>query len=274
MVEVRYRGSFGDNLFQYCFGRLLAERWGYELRALPLPHFPNTAEPVSGHCCLTPFHSWSGIAAEERQLGMLLRGREMTAPLQGRLVLFGWFHRWEYYRGHEAKLRHWLETAPPTERARPGDLAICLRHRRPEAWEEPGIHAGHAPKWGVPAPSVEAIRRLVESTPHERLVLLTDAPLSPTVKELSRLNPVLRNIHCFSSWNWLRTCRRMAITVSHPAEWWAAQLSSAEEIYALDPWPADKQAHCGGPYGCGWVGGRPLGRPELRVTEPRWKYDW
>lgn len=273
MVEVRYRGSFGDNLFQYCFGRLLAERWGHRLSALPLPRFPNTAESVPGRTYLSPLQSWSGLAVEERQLGMLLREREMTTPVRGRLVLYGWFQRWEYYRGHETALRRWLATAPPEESAAPGDLAFCLRSRRPEAWYEGGMHSGQPPAWKVSAPSMESLCRLAQSTPHDRLILLTDSPLRAS-GELGDFKPVVKNLDSFASWNWLRTCRRMAITVCHPAEWWAAMLSDAEEIFALDPWPANTRSSCAGPYGCGWMGGRPLGRPELRVNEPRWKYDW
>jgi hypothetical protein len=274
MVEVRYRGSFGDNLFQYCFGRLLAERWGFELNALPLPRFPGTAEPVRGRRFLSPFRSWSGMAAEERQLGLLLRGRELETPLRGRLVLYGWFHRWEYYRDHETAIRQWLAVDPPDEPAGDGDFAVCLRTRRPESWNEPGIHPGRAPAWRVPVPSPDNILRLAERVPHRRLVLLTDAPQSPAAAALSELRPVVRPIDSFASWNWLRTCRRMALTICHPGEWWAAWLSNAEEIYAVDPWPANKRARCDGPYGCGWLRGRPLARPSLRVTDTRWIYDW
>jgi len=274
MVEVRYRGSFGDNLFQYCFGRLLAERWGYELSALPLPHFPATAEPVTGRRFLSPFLSWSGMAAEERQLGMLLRDRHMAEPVRGRLVLYGWFQRWEYYRAHQDAVRRWLAVEAPAHPAEEGDFAICLRTRRPESWEEPGIHPGKAPRWRKPIPSTELILRLAERVPHRRLVLLTDDPPGEAAAALMHLKPEVRNIDSFASWNWLRTCRRMALTVCHPAEWWAAWLSEAEEIYAVDPWPSHRQPDCQGPYGCGWLTGRPLARPALRVTEPHWIYEW
>lgn len=274
MVEVRYRGSFGDNLFQYCFGRLLAEQWGHELVALPLPHFPCTAEKVTGRRFLSPFHSWSGIAAEDLQLGTLVRGRELTEPLHARLVLYGWFHRWEYYRGHETAIRRWLTTAPPETPAGENDFAVCLRTRRPEAWHEPGLHPGHPPKWTRAVPSVENLARLIERVPHTRLVLLTDSPMGEEVMDLAAFKPVIMPIEGFAAWNYLRTCRRMAVNVCHPSEWWAAWLSDAEEIYAVDPWPARKQSHCQGAYGCGWLDGRPLARPDLHVTEPRWIYDW
>ncbi len=33
MIEVRYKGRLGNNLFQYCFGRILAESLGFTLKA-------------------------------------------------------------------------------------------------------------------------------------------------------------------------------------------------------------------------------------------------
>lgn len=274
MVEVRYRGSFGDNLFQYCFARLLAEHWGHELRALPLPHFPVTAEPVSGRRFLSPFQSWGGAAAEERQLGTLLRGENLTQPVHGRLVLFGWFQRWEYYRDHAEKLRRWMATAAPEKPAEPDEFAVCIRTRRPESWDEPGIHSGRAPAWKRTVPQSATLQRLLDRVPHQRLVVLTDAPECDEVQALRPRNPRIIHADSFASWNWLRTCRRMMIPIVHPADCWAAFLSSAEEIYALDPWPAGKASDCSGPYGCGWLNGRPLARPNLRIEEPRYRYDW
>ncbi|HWB04887.1 MAG TPA: hypothetical protein VG796_17800 [Verrucomicrobiales bacterium] len=275
MVEVRYRGGFGDNLFQYCFGRLLAERWGCELVALPLPRFPNTAEPVRGRRFLSPFQSWSGMAVEERQLGMLLRDREMAAPARARTVLYGWFQRWEYYRDHGGKIRRWLVTDPPPEPAQEDDIAVCLRSRRPESWEEPGIHSGAPPLWKKRTiPLQGKVLQLLERIPHRRLLILSDDMHGEAVESMRHLNPTVLHIDSFASWNWLRTFSRIVLPICHPSDWWAAWLSNAKEIYAVDPWPSHKRIDCTGPYGCGWTRGRPLARPNLRVNEPRWIYDW
>lgn len=274
MVEVRYRGSFAENMFQYCFGRLLAERWGHELDAFPLPHFPATGESVPGRRFLSPFRSWGGMAAEERQLSVLMRGENLTRPVHGRLVLFGWFQRWEYYRGHEDSLRRWLATAPPEAPADEDDFAICIHTHRPASWDEPGIHSGHAPKWRRSVPAQEDIARLLDKVPHRRLTILTDAPHCAEVEELRSRNPRIMAAGSFAAWNWLRTCRRMAVVICHPLDWWAAFLSEAPEIYALDPWSTRGQSPCLGPYGCGWSGGRPLARPDLSIPDPRYIYDW
>ena len=48
MVEVKYIGRLGNNLFQYCLGRIIAEGLGYKLKVDPIPGFPNTNKPVEG----------------------------------------------------------------------------------------------------------------------------------------------------------------------------------------------------------------------------------
>jgi len=48
MVEVVYLGNLGNNLFQYCFGRILAEKFGYQLKSDPIAGFPHTKEIVQG----------------------------------------------------------------------------------------------------------------------------------------------------------------------------------------------------------------------------------
>jgi hypothetical protein len=274
MVEVRYRGSFAENLFQYSFGRLLAERWGHELNALPLPHFPATAEPVKGRRFLSPFFSWGGMAAEERQLSTLMRGENLTQPVHGRLVLFGWFQRWEYYRGHEEELRRWLAVEQHPDPAGEDDFAICIRTRRPESWQEPGIHPGRAPAWKRPLPNGEDVARILDRVPHRRLTVLTNDPLCDEVRALRDRKPRILPADGFDAWNWLRTCPRMAVVLCHPSDWWAAFLSNAREIYALNPWSSRRRVHCTGPYGCGWLGGRPLAQPDLHMPDPRYIYEW
>ena len=43
MIEVRYKGRLGNNLFQYCLGRILSEALGFALQANAIPGFPGTA---------------------------------------------------------------------------------------------------------------------------------------------------------------------------------------------------------------------------------------
>ena len=48
MIKVQYGGRLGNNMFQYCFGRILAEKLGYELIASPIMGFDETNQKVNG----------------------------------------------------------------------------------------------------------------------------------------------------------------------------------------------------------------------------------
>jgi len=60
VIEVRYKARLGNNLFQYCLGRILAEELAFELHAQAIPGFPNTAQRVNGSNCDGPEQILSG----------------------------------------------------------------------------------------------------------------------------------------------------------------------------------------------------------------------
>jgi diadenosine tetraphosphatase ApaH/serine/threonine PP2A family protein phosphatase len=248
MIEIVYRGGIGDRLFQYSLGRVLADRWGMALRAGALPGFTG-AVGREGRRYFAPFRCWSGLALEDRQTSSLVRDRQLAVPLEGRLMLFGWFHRWEYYRAHWPGMREWLACAPARERAKEGDLAVVMRFRQPGAWEEPTIHSGYPPAWGRVVPSLEAVRRLLERVAPARVVIFSDQPSRVPVDELAAWPVEVRALGTFHAWNELRTFRRMAIPAGHADEWWAARLSEAEEIYVCDPWTPEEVKNCAQEYG-------------------------
>ncbi|MBI4470328.1 MAG: hypothetical protein HY650_13500 [Acidobacteria bacterium] len=100
MVEVRYKARLGNNLFQYCLGRILAEGLGFALQADPIPGFPNTAQPVAGAVHQGPEQVVTG---QRIPLERMLADRNPR-----RIVLDGWFQRHEYYWPYRTKIRQWL----------------------------------------------------------------------------------------------------------------------------------------------------------------------
>ena len=104
MVEVRYKARLGNNLFQYCLGRILAEELGFALQADPIPGFPNTTQHVAGAVHNGPEQTLTG---QRIPLGEILADRSPR-----RIILDGWFQRYEYYRPHRAKIREWLAFDP------------------------------------------------------------------------------------------------------------------------------------------------------------------
>ena len=160
----------------------------------------------------------------------------MEKPLRGRLMLYGWFHRAELYRSALPEAREWLRCAAPAAPAGNGDLVVVMRFLAPEAWQEPTIHSGQAPAWSRAQPSVESIRRLADRLQPERIIIVADLPQRVDQAAFAPHVAELRGLGGFEMWNWLRSARRIAIAAGHASDWWAAQLSDAQEIYVCDPW--------------------------------------
>ena len=120
MIDVRYKERMGNRMFQYCLGRILAEDLGFALQAEALPGFPHTKKKVEGLSIQEPAQvltghkiDWAGIRADRSHR---------------RIVLDGWFQRYEYYRPWRDKIRQWLAIDPAVRipNIRPG-LVIHVR---------------------------------------------------------------------------------------------------------------------------------------------------
>ena len=104
MIEVRYREQTGNNMFQYCLGRILAEELGFALQADPIPGFPNTEEKIEGLSFRDPVQILTGQKIDWDEIRADRSHR--------RIVLHGWFQRYEYYRPWRHKIRQWLAMHP------------------------------------------------------------------------------------------------------------------------------------------------------------------
>ena len=100
MISLRCRDNIGNCLFEYCFARILAERFGYRLEAVPLGGFPGTRTPVAGEEVLGPVVVWDGQWPFEAYAGRPIAEAELLQSPGARLVLNGWFQRWEFFRDH------------------------------------------------------------------------------------------------------------------------------------------------------------------------------
>lgn len=243
MVEVKYSGGLGERLFQYCFGRLLAERFGYALEANPIPAFPGTRTPVNGNRVVSPMTVWSGNSVRDSLTELTLTGQALFDPPEARIVLHGHFQRYEYFRGHAAEIRdRWL-ALDPRPAARPADeLVIC--HGRDHA-----LRAGE-------------IRGLVDRVAPAKLFIATETPDDPLFfGQLADLNPTIIHEGPMANFRFIASFGKIALC-QDATSWWAAFLSEAQEIYFP---PCDR-----GP----WSGTRGSDLPDLRVPEPRYVYDW
>lgn len=241
MVEVIYDGNLGNNLFQYCFGRILAERLGYRLSAEPIAGFPHTAEPVGG--ASYPDGEKRTLRGQKPDLSFLNH-----TDLRYHVLLTGYFQRYEYYAPHVQRIREWLAVADTVD-FQPGPNDVLLGIRR---------GADYIPRHGLPISYYEAALASIE---HDRVYICTNEPDDPFVRYFrNRHDAVVRAPGALDNLVFIRKFRKIVISNS-TFLWWAAFLSDARQI--VFPRPASGF----------WSTQDPISKNiNLEIPEPRFQY--
>ena len=211
MIEVHYKGKIGNFLFQYCFGRLLAQQLGYALLAEPLPGFPGTQKHIDGQSY--PDGEILVLTGHVVDLPALL-----TESRPRRIILEGAFQRYEYYRPHRNAIRQWLQPAcagMPT--ASTNDLVMQVRRD------------DYLRAIGFPLP-FSYYEQVLTQAQYDRLIICTDGPQDPFLRRFRRFNPVIERRGVMEDFCLMHSARQIAISQSS-FSWWAAFLSQAETIY-------------------------------------------
>jgi Glycosyl transferase family 11 len=211
MVEVKYMGLFGNRLYEYCLGRIIAETLGYKLKAEPIPGFTSSGQTVDGL-------DYSDGAVEELA-GMKI---DLAAVLNNRtprkILLRGYFQRYEYFQPYKDLIRKkWLvpDLPPPPPHS---DREIVLHVRRGDY-----ILQG----WATP---FEFFQNVIELAGCDRVYIVTDAPKDPFFRRFKKYHPVIVSKSQLEDFAFLRSFKKMVISES-TFSWWAAFLSDAETVY-------------------------------------------
>ena len=127
MISLRRRDNIGNCLFEYCFARVLAERFGYRLEAVPLGGFPGTRTLVAGEEVLGPMALWNGVWPFDGYSGRPIAQAELYQAPGARITLGGSFQRFDLIADRCDKIRNdWLRLENPEPLRPAGDLAVCL----------------------------------------------------------------------------------------------------------------------------------------------------
>jgi hypothetical protein len=208
MVEIHYLDQRGNQLFQYCLGRIIAENLGLALQAGKIAGFPGTIEVVQGSEHLNPEQLLQGHKID---LAGILSDRSPR-----RIVLKGWFQRYAYFQPYAGLIRRWLKRpAAMADRPHPRDLVVHVR-RRDYLWHG----------WALPFSWYE---QLIEQRSFRNLILVTDDPADPFFWRFRRYRPILRSQSADADFDYLLAARQLALSPSSFA-WWAAFLGEAEWI--------------------------------------------
>lgn len=215
MIEVHYnkftyKALLGNNMFQYCLGRILAEELGFALEAEAIQGFPNTMQKLDGIRCREPVQTVKG---QRIDLEAILADRSPR-----RIVVDGWFQRHEYYRPYREKIREWL-AFDPRIRA-PQDKPDVVLHVRRADYVKLG--------WALPYSFYEeALKRL--SPQKGDVWIMTDDPGDPFFRNFARWRPRFSSGTALEDMRFMAKARRMVMSQS-TFSWWPTFLGDPEEV--------------------------------------------
>ena len=229
MIRVHYLGRLGTNLFQYCFGRILAAEMGLNFRAPRLPGF--SCEGFVRRRWL-PLRYPVGETLE----GHVVDLKALAAdPRPRRIDVRGHFQRYEYYRPHKQVIRtQWLHLP---RNYQPGPDSLSIHIRGGDIWESDGGAPVHE---DYPALPYSFYREIIESRDWSSIHVVTDDAGDLMARKLAEVHGAeIRSESVLEDFNFLCSSSHIVLSVSSFA-WWGAWLSDARQIHfpvagLLDP---------------------------------------
>jgi hypothetical protein len=214
MIEVRYKGRLGNNMFQYCLGRILAEELGFGLVAESLPGFPNTRQKIDGLLIQDPLQ----ILTEYK----INWDRIRTDRSQRRIVVDDWFQRYEYYRPWRQKIQQWLAIDPAVRRTDIEPEAVV--HVRRTDYLDHG--------WALPFSYYDEALEILMSHRGKIWIVTDDRHDYPFLWKFSKWKPKVFDGTPLETMLFMSRARHLVISQS-TFSWWPIFLGEVERII----WP-------------------------------------
>jgi len=267
LIYVKLTNGFGNNLFQYIAGRLLADHHKKELVLIP------------------PFKDYYGLN-EIIKLGLkfdtienkinlsdyeLITERNYLLAYKNNcnktnLVLEGYFEDYTYYYDHLKKIRTWFPFL--TERAN-NDLVVHIRMGDRLFFQETYDSNG------VPVVKPKNYLNAIKQFEFERLFIITDMPFwkkvgidelikvkyhvtlnykqsinprisvsyfNSLVDTLQIYDPIVRHRSVSDDFSFIRSFNNILFQHSTTA-WWASALSNAKSVGVYGPWRPSKKSN-------------------------------
>jgi len=221
MIEVIYCDRLGNQLFQYCFARILAEKLGYRLKNEPIKGFPGTEIAVKGE-------DYSDYPIQVLNGQKVNMEEEVEDRSKRRIILeWGFSQRYEYYRKHKDVIREeWLKPSGMMN-GTVGKNDIVIHVRGGDF-----VKGGHALPFSY-------YRKALSMANYEKVYICTDNPKNDLIQLFSEYNPIIRCSESIMDDFLFMMSFNKIIQSSSTFSWWASFLSKASEIYAPLPKKGD-----------------------------------
>jgi len=242
-VTIGFRGRLGNQMFQYAFGRLLAEQHGLSLTCID-PSFDDPLRIALDlgrklNLDIGPTASLKGLSEYFPNAPLWIPGKvvdaprvmlaEVTAPERERLFrdpprnfhCCGFYQDGDLIAANREKIRHWFRFRPQQTPFRVDARDVLVNLRRGADYELLG--------WIVPTAFYTT---LLSSLPNIRKVYICGIGITERVRRaFQEFRPTYIDGDAYMHLSLMSKFDRMVISNSS-FSWWGAYLSDASEIYS------------------------------------------
>lgn len=263
-VTVEYDGRLGNQLFQYCYARLLAERHNARVLHLGIAVIDVPASTDQKTIAWNKQHSSVSIVSRRGEPDAAARKRR-RAQLQrapqsvDRFYLRDYCEDFELFQPYLWRIREWFSA--PTGSPLPQDVTV--------------VHFRHGDVFvdktnGQNVPTIEAWTRVLSAVPGRLHVVSTIRPesieedvrrelrgcakpysLKDAMVRTQRYVDMFQSMPNYEQWvcqteredfDYLRRCTGHLVFSNSTFGWWGATLSSASDVHVYGPWRPRKGA--------------------------------
>lgn len=229
MIETIFQGRLGNNLYQYAYSRILAEKSGYALSFVRKSrHFSpfGSSQGIVGFPKATPL---VGISNKKPITTYVERFDKPLHPddivVNGKVKLDGWFQFTDYFTDYFDSIRAWLQIDPNSAGFDVSSKDLLLNLRLGEDYNN------EKRCWVI---DNSFYLNILDNFAYDKLYICTDNPCSSLLDDYKEYSPtIFSSGDALTDFKFVKSFKKIAISTS-TFSWWAAFLSDAEQIFFPD----------------------------------------
>lgn len=218
MLTVDFRGQLGNQMFEYSFGRIVADQFGMKFVSPKIPMFPDLVTELSGF----EYDHGTITVEQDSKHPVLLSPWDVETRCRGfNILLRGYFESSVHYIEHRERIRTWFKL--PERAAIKDSVAIHVRGTDAEPWR---------------LPPVDYYRKAIKAVGnYTQFVIYSDDFNTETVAAIIEMVGIGMSAQKDSSENdFINLSRHSRIIIGNSTfAWWAAFLSRATTIIQPEP---------------------------------------